>query len=366
MTARSRKAAKEAAPDDIWCGQVVRPGECRTVDLRVSQTYSGAEIHIPVVVWRGHAPGPTVAVTGAVHGDEINGTGAIRRLIMKPPFKLLAGTLVLVPVVNIFGFERFTRYLPDRRDLNRCFPGSVRGSLASRLARTFFDAVIRRSDYAIDLHSAAVRRTNFPNIRANMTIEPQAAFARAFGAELIISSRGPAGSLRAASETIGCHTMILEAGEVWKVEPAVLAYAIRGIQNCLAHLNMIDNTPVAPAYRIETDATQWLRANRGGFLVFHVGPGDIVARGQAIATNTDLVGNTLNVIKAPREGVVVGLTTLPSVAPGDPICHLAYVRSGELPRVQRKVDRLGADALHERARDDLAKNVNVTAVEPTS
>lgn len=364
--AKPRKSRESVDPADKWCGQVVRRGERKTVAMTVSQTYSGADIQIPVVVWRAAKPGPTLAVTGAVHGDEINGSGAIRRIIMDPPFELLAGTMVMVPVVNIFGFERFTRYLPDRRDLNRCFPGSKRGSLAGRLARTVFDSVIGRADYLIDLHSAAVRRTNFPNVRADMTDPTLAAFARAFGSELIVSSRGPRGSLRSAGAAAGCHCLILEAGEVWKVESAAIDYAIRGIRNCLTHLEMVDGTISEPAYRIETDATAWIRANRGGFLSFHVAPGDSVVAGQVMATNTDFVGNQRNLIKAPREGVILGMTTHPAVAPGDPIFHIAFARSREMKRLERAVGRMDEDALHERARDDFATNINVTAIEDGS
>lgn len=343
-----------------WFGSCVEPGASASLELVVSETHSGADITIPVHVWRGKAPGPTVSITAAVHGDEINGTGTIRHLIRERPFELRAGTLVLAPVINIHGFERHSRYLPDRRDLNRSFPGSKTGSLASRLARSFFDGVTRRCDYGIDLHTAAVRRTNFPNVRANMEDERLAAFARAFGAELILDGKGPKGSLRQSACKIGCATLILEAGEVWKVEPAVVEYAERGIINCLRFLKMVDGKVEQPAYRVETDATKWVRAKHGGFLEFHVAPGDIVAENDPIATNTDLMGDEHNVICAPRDGVILGMTTLPSVSPGDPVCHLAYPRQGVLDKVERAVRRLDEDSLHERMRDDLARNVMVT------
>lgn len=358
MMARARR--KRSPDAHVWCGEHVAPGERKRVSLVVSESYSGADIRIPLMVWRGAAPGPTVAVLAAVHGDEINGTGAIRQLILDPPFELLAGTLVLVPVVNLFGFERHERYLPDRRDLNRCFPGSAHGSLASRLARALFDALISRCDYAIDLHTAAVRRTNFPNVRADMTNPKQAAFARAFGADLLLSGEGPKGSLRRAAAAAGCHTLILEAGEVWKVEASAVEYAIRGISNCLAHLEMIPGTPIEPPYRIETGQTRWIRANAGGFLSFHVAPGDVVDSGQAIATNTSLTGETLNSIVAPRRCIVIGMTTMPAVAPGDPICHIAFARPGELVDVKRVVASLSDDSLYERARESLGSSMLVT------
>jgi predicted deacylase len=342
-----------------WDGIKIAPGEEREVRVLVSESYSGVDISIPVYVWRGPEPGPTVFVTGAVHGDEINGTGIIRSIIVDHPFRLRAGTLIMVPVINLLGFERHERYLPDRRDLNRSFPGSKHGSLAGRLARAVVDQIVRRSDYGIDLHTAALRRTNFPNVRADMTNPALADLARAFGTELIVSSAGPAGSLRRSATGYGCSTLILEAGEVWKVEPTVVEYGIRGIGNCLKHLGMVDGEPSVPPYRVETDATSWIRAQFGGFLRFHVTPGDQVEKGDPLATNISLGGKRLNVVKATRAGIVLGMTTLPSVAPGDPICHLAYTKKGELSRVVRAVERLDEDALHERVREDLARNVFV-------
>jgi hypothetical protein len=342
-----------------WGQTRIRRGEDKEVQITLTEAYSGADIRIPVAVWRGKEAGPTVFLTAAVHGDEINGTGLIRSIIVDRPFTLRAGSLIMVPVINLLGFERHERYLPDRRDLNRCFPGSSRGSLASRMARVIFDEIVRRADYGIDLHTAALRRTNFPNVRADMNHPELAGMARAFGSGLIVSSEGPAGSLRRAATAAGCPTLILEAGEVWKVEPTVVEYGVRGVRNCLSYLGMINGAPIEPPYRVETDATQWIRAQFGGFLRFHVTPGDLVQKGDPLATNISLGGKRLKVVKAPRSGFVLGMTTLPSVAPGDPICHLAYVQRGELHRVERAVERLDEDDLHERVRESLASSVFV-------
>jgi len=343
-----------------WFGIDVEPCAHVSNSMVISEGYTGNDVSIPVHIWRGKEPGPTVAITAAVHGDEINGTGTIRHIIRERPFELNAGTLVLVPVINMLGFERHSRYLPDRRDLNRSFPGSKDGSVAARMARSVFDQIIKRCDYCIDLHTAAVRRTNFPNVRADLSNEPLAKLARAFGAEVIIDSKGPKGSLRASACKAGCHTLILEAGEIWKVEPGVVEYALRGIRNCLRSLGMIEGKPTKPAFRIETKTTKWIRAAQGGFLEFHISPGDIVDKDQPLATNTDLMGDEQNVILAPRSGVVIGMTTLPSVAPGDPICHLAYPKRGVLKKVEIAVDKLDDNALHHRVREDLARNVRIT------
>lgn len=349
-----------------WGDSVIEPGQQLVEHLTIAESTSGAHVRLPIFVWRGERDGPTVCVTGAVHGDEINGTGAVRQIARDQPFRVVAGTLVLVPVVNVLGFERHSRYLPDRRDLNRSFPGLQRGSQTGRLARSFFEQVIERCSYCIDLHTAAVRRTNFPNVRADMTDPEVASLARAFGASLIVSGKGPKGSLRQAACAQGCTTIILEAGEVWKVEPSVVEYAIRGIRNCLIFLGMVEGKPIKPPYQIEADSTKWVRAEHGGFLEFHVAPGDIVAANDVIATNTSLLGDENHTVIAPQGGVILGMTTMPSVVPGDPICHIAYARRRTLRKASKIVKALDDDTLHERIRIDLASSVLVTDAESDS
>ncbi|MCA9242613.1 MAG: succinylglutamate desuccinylase/aspartoacylase family protein [Phycisphaerales bacterium] len=345
----------EAAP---WAD--VRPGESRALHITVSESYSGAEIRIPIVVHRAQQPGPTVAVTAAVHGDEINGVGAIRDLITNRPFQINKGALVLAPVVALPGFERHSRYLPDRRDLNRCFPGSSSGSLAGRLARAFFDQVIRHCDYCIDLHSAAVRRTNFPNVRADLSKAPTRRLAMAFGCELVLHGKGPQGSLRRTATEAGCPSIILEAGEVWKIEPAVVEIGLRGVRNVLIELDMVEGQPVRPPYQATVLRSTWVRAEQGGILQFHVAPGEPVSRRQALATVTDLLGRALHVLDAPRDGVVLGLSTMPAVKPGEPVCHLAHPQGG-LKRIRAALAGADAHSLAERLRHDLATNVEVQA-----
>jgi predicted deacylase len=162
----------EEKPTDLrLCGERVPLGSRIELTLPVAESYSGDDVELPVHVWRGPTPGPAVLISAAVHGDELNGIGIIRRLILNPPFVLKAGTLVFVPVVNLLGYERHSRYLPDRRDLNRVFPGSERGSLARRYAHRFFDEIVRRCDFGIDFHTAAVRRVNYPNVRGDLRVE---------------------------------------------------------------------------------------------------------------------------------------------------------------------------------------------------
>jgi predicted deacylase len=334
-------------------------GERRDVDLIVSESYSGFPVLVPVTVWRAKEPGPTVFVTAAVHGDELNGTGIVRAILLSPPFELARGSLILVPVVNMLGLERHQRYLPDRRDLNRSFPGAPDGSLARRFAHAFFEGVVRQCDYGLDLHTAAVRRTNFPNVRADLSIPEVKRLALAIGSELVVRGRGPKGSLRRSACAAGCPTVILEAGEVWKIEPAVVEFGVRGIHNVLIELGMVDGSKTRPECQLAIEKTKWIRAEFGGILQFHVSPGDIVESGREVATNSDLHGKEQRVIRSPVNGVVIGMTTLPVVTPGDAVCHIAVVKKGlTLFRAARK--RTSASDLNERLRDDLSTSITVS------
>ena len=304
-------------------GTTLRGGRRHEVQIPISETYAGAEISIPALVWRARKDGPAVFVTGALHGDELNGTGIVHKLIRNPGFELKRGSLILIPVVNILGFERRARYLPDRRDLNRAFPGSPTGSQASRIANRFFETVVAVCDLGIDCHTGAAQRTNYPNVRGDLRDPEVLRLARAFGCELIINGKGPQGSLRRAATDAGCPTLLLEAGEILKVEPEVTRVGVRGVKNVLSALGMIDSPPVAPAYQLEIEKTQWLRSEWGGMLDFHKQSGARVDQGEPLATCLDLLGNSSGTIRAPAPGVILGMTTHPFVRPGDPVYHLA-------------------------------------------
>ncbi len=352
---RSRK------PIDDWCGQQIPAGESRDVKLDIGESYSGLTVNIPIHIQRGPVDGPVVFVTAALHGDEINGTGAIRLLIQDDEFRLLKGAVILIPVLNLLGFDRHSRYLPDRRDLNRCFPGSTTGSLASRMAFTMFAEIVSRSDLGIDLHTAAVRRTNVPNVRGDLADPEVRRLAEAFGCEIIIDAKGPLQAFRREACKAGCPTIVMEGGEVWKVEPGIAETAVRGVKNVLRDLGMLAGQLERPVYQVEIKKTKWIRAERGGFLQFHVSPGDLVEKDQPLATNTTLLGRERNVLVSPFDAVVIGMTTLPATSPGEPVCNLGKLPKGVEPAKLRQ--RRGLDSLLEgRVADDLSSNILV--VEP--
>jgi predicted deacylase len=340
-------------------GEIIPRGRTRDVRLKISESYTGAPVEAPVRVQRARQPGPTVFVSAAIHGNEINGIGIVHELMYERPIELAAGTLILLPVVNVFGVEYQDRYMPDRRDLNRNFPGSTTGSLTRRIARLLFREVVAQCDFGIDLHSAADTRTNFPNVRGDLTDPAVRRIAEAFGCELVVHGQGPTGSLRREACAAGCPTIILEAGEPRKIEPRVLEIGYRGVRNVLVELGMAEGERHRPAYQTRVDRTRWVRAQVGGILRFHVAPGSLVEQGEPVATNTSLYGGDKTVLVSPVDGVVLGMTTLPTVKPGEPVCHIAVP---ELPiaSVREALESRGKRSLHEQIQVDLATNVHVT------
>ncbi|WP_417389731.1 succinylglutamate desuccinylase/aspartoacylase family protein [Gimesia sp.] len=352
---------RQRKPIDRWNGDSIPAGQSRDVKLAVSESYSSMNVKIPIHIRRAQQDGPVVFVTAALHGDEINGTGAIRELIQDANFQLLRGSVILVPVLNILAFDRHSRYLPDRRDLNRSFPGSANGSLASRMARIIFDEIVSRCDYGIDLHTASVRRTNYPNVRGDLSNPEVSRLAKAFGSEIIMNGKGPAGAFRREACNSGCPTIIMEGGEVWKVEPGIVESAARGVRNVLRDLKMLDGEPDHPDYQVIVDKSTWVRAERGGFLKFHVKPGDIIEKDQPLATNTTLLGRERSMLYAPYDSVVIGMTTLPAISPGEPICNLGMLPEGTKPSQIRRYRR-EEDGLEGQVVDELSTNLVV--VEP--
>ncbi|MEW4526974.1 succinylglutamate desuccinylase/aspartoacylase family protein [Maioricimonas sp. JC845] len=364
MSGRSKKL--------VIGGVSVRPGEVKDIRLKISETYTGDPIATPIRVINARRPGPCVFVSAAIHGDELTGTGIIHELLNGEDLELKRGTLLLIPVVNVFGFENHDRYLPDRRDLNRQFPGSTSGSLASRIANTFMEEIVAHCQYGIDLHAAAASRTNFPNVRADLSIPEVRRIARAFGCELVIDGAGPVGCMRREACRKGCATMILEAGEPLKVEPAMLEIGVRGVRNVLMELDMLEGERFSPPYQTTVRKTTWVRAEVGGFLRFHVTPGELVKQGQPVASNFTILGEHQNLLISPVDGVVLGMTTVPAVKPGEPVCHIA-LPGRTLRSIRKAVRAMDPEDIHQRVRDDMATRIQVTshdemdeALEPAS
>lgn len=312
---------------------------------------------VPVRVIRARRRGPVVFVTGAVHGDELNGTGIIRELMFSRDLTLVRGTLVLVPVVNVFGFERHVRYLPDRRDLNRSFPGDPGGSLAFRLANAVYREVIAQADYGIDLHTATIGRTNFPHVRADLSIAGMEEYASWFGSEVILDRRGDERSLRHVACSQGVKTINLEAGEALKIESGTVALGVRGVRNVLCHLGMVEGEASFPSYQTTVQRSVWVRAQSGGLLRFHVRPGDLVEQGTPLATCDAFFREESPTVLSPVAGIVLGMTTLPVMRPGEPICHIG-IPTRDLKQIRSQISR-SPGSLHRQVQEQIAHDVHV-------
>jgi uncharacterized protein len=313
-----------------FAGTQVAPGNSAEIRLKVSELYTAEPISIPVTVVCGNRPGPTLFVIATVHGDELNGVGVIRDLLNDQPLGDLAGTLIAVPVANVPGFLNLERRPPDRRDLNRVFPGSAKGSLTSRLANTLFREVIKRSDFGIDLHTAGGDRSNYPQVRVDLSDPRSAELAQAFGCPLIVVGKGPDRSLRQVAVASGIPTIVYEAGSAKRLERPFIAIGITGVLNCLRHLGMLPGEPVPAPLQLTIHETHWIRARAGGILDLRAELGQPLRRGQEISINTNPFGRERSVLRAPFAGVVLGVTRLPVVHPGDAICNLARLNRTEL------------------------------------
>lgn len=320
--------------------------------LKVSESYTGDRLSIPVTVTNGVDDGPTVFVTAAIHGDELNGIAIVRELLTGVTPARLAGTLVCVPMVNVLGVQFHSRYLPDRRDLNRCFPGSAGGSTASRLANTLMTEVVTGADAGIDLHTATNRRTNAPQVRVRLDDPAAARLGHAFGAPFLVHASLRPGSLRDAADKEGVPVLTYEGGEAMRFEDDVIATGTAGIMRVMGALGMLapEDVPAPPSAPVRvSDETHWVRAERGGVLDLLVGPGDEVAHGQPLWTVVSPFGHERNQMDSPYAGVVIGLTTLPLVNPGDAVVHLAVLGRHDRVWIDDPTDEEDADGDEDRS-----------------
>lgn len=310
----------------ITIGSVsTQPGERQIVDLPVADLYTHAEVHMPVQVVNGSRPGPTLFVCAAVHGDELNGVEIIRRLLAQRGLGQLRGTLLAVPIVNVHGFLDQSRYLPDRRDLNRSFPGSERGSIAARLANLFRREILERADCGIDIHTGALHRSNLPQIRANLDDPDTRRLALAFGVPVIISANLRDGSLREAAASRGIPSLLYEAGEALRFDEVGIRAGLRGVLNVMRSLEMLP--PRKPSKRavqpVIAQETRWVRAPSSGIVRTYAVLGQRVQKGDVLATVSDPFGKKENRAVAAFAGIVIGRSNLPLAHEGDALFHVA-------------------------------------------
>ncbi len=314
------------APFEIG-GQRIAPGTRETLALQLPGQAPYAPMSLPVHVIHGRRPGPALFLSAVIHGDEINGIEIIRRIRHTKALNRLRGTLVCVPIVNVYGFINHTRYLPDRRDLNRSFPGSENGSLASRLAKLFATEVVDRCTHGIDLHTGANHRVNLPHIRADLDHEESARLARAFDTPVIVDASLRDGSLREYGMARGLPMLLYEAGEGLRFDALSIRGGVRGVLNVMRELGMLTSRAKKKRAEgiLESRSSQWVRAPVSGLLRIEAPMGSRVLRDQVLGRIADAIGDNEVTVKSPVTGIIIGRTNLPVVNGGDALFHIASV-----------------------------------------
>jgi len=321
-------------------GERIARGSEADIGLPITTMATGFNSQLAVRVAHGAKPGPVVFISGAIHGDEILGTAIIQRIANLISAETLSGTLLLIPVTNIFGFLNRSRYLPDRRDLNRSFPGSPNGSLAGQLAHVFFTEIVSRATLGIDIHTAAEHRYNLPQIRMAAGNKKLVELAMAFAPPVIIESPLREGSLRELAHQQGVDMLLMETGEALRFDRFSIDTGVAGIQRVLAHLGMIEaedglNEISVPA---RSNKSRWVRSPRGGVSHRVLKSGDAVKKGDLLAVVSGLFGEEPHELVSPTDGLIIGHATLPVVHQGDALYHIAQVDHPE--RVGKRIETL--------------------------
>ena len=316
-------------------GTTIEAGTRKTLHLPIPQLYTHTPMEMPVHVFHGKQDGPRLLVCAAMHGDELNGVEIIRRLTNQKALQRIHGTLIAIPIVNVYGVLHHSRYLPDRRDLNRSFPGSEKGSMASRLANLLMTEVVSNVTHAIDLHTGAVHRSNMPQIRADLDHEETKSLANHFGVPVIIHSKLRDGSLRAAAGELGIPFLVYEAGEALRFDEVSIRAGLYGVNNVMAALGMLTQKSrrKVPERALTARSSVWIRAPISGILLNRTKLRDAVEEGEVLGTVADPFGHTETDITASASGIVIGRTFLPLVNEGDAVIHIARfedeVKAGE-------------------------------------
>jgi predicted deacylase len=331
----SGAAGGRAAPFAI-AGTTVPPRSRRTIEVPVAPLPTDTSLSMSVAVLHGRRPGPVVWLSAAVHGDELNGIEIIRQLVRLLRPRELVGTVLAVPIVNVFGFLNESRYLPDRRDLNRSFPGSARGSLTAQLAHRFVTEIVHRADVGIDFHTGSDHRTNLAQVRGDLSIPEVARLADAFAAPATVNAAYRDGSLRTYCSSKGIPMLVFEGGEAHRFNDDAVRAGVDGTLRVLAALDMWAGdvpSPAAPTVLVEH--SHWERARRSGIVRIDVRPGQAVDRGQVLGVIGDALGERPSAVRATTPGVVLGYTRNPIVSQGDALVHIADTSEGARGGVAR-------------------------------
>lgn len=318
----------------LIAGEEILPGERKQISLTTAKLYDFTDIKMPVVVIRGREEGPTLFVSAAIHGDEINGVDIVRRLLKHRALKKLRGTLIAIPIVNVFGFNDKSRYLPDRRDLNRSFPGEEHGSMAGQLAYIFRTEIVDKATHGIDLHTGAIHRRNLPQIRADLTQPANLALAKAFGAPVILNASTRDGSLREMVAERKIPILLYEAGTALRFDRRAALVGMEGILNVMRAIGMLPEQKAPPPYRdlFIARSNHWVRSPISGIFLTVKKLGERVSKGDRLGCITNPFGDYELDILSPYDGVIIGNSILPLANEGDGLYHIATFDADQMDK----------------------------------
>jgi uncharacterized protein len=310
----------------ILLGESILPGESKTISVEIAKLHTMTNLKIPVIVERSKIDGPTVLLSACLHGDEINGTEIVRQLIRQKINKPKKGTIICIPIINIFGFINQTREFPDKRDLNRVFPGSKNGSLASRFAHFLVSEILPKVDYAIDFHAGGASRFNAPQIRIAPNNPELKTLATIFNAPFTLYSKNISGSFRNASTKLGVKMLLFEGGKSLDLNEKITQEGIEGTKRFLTHLDMLNSKKVPKETFQETifiEKSTWVRANFSGMFHGLVTSGSLVEKGTVLAMISDPFGKIEHKLKSPNAGFIINVNDAPIVYQGDAVFHIS-------------------------------------------
>ena len=321
----AKPKSKTKRPDFELLGEKISAGQRAKLEMDIGKLYTNTPLTIGVEVIHGKQDGPVLLVTAAIHGDELNGIEICRRMSKSPSLDKLKGTLILVPVVNAFGFIQQIRYLPDRRDLNRCFPGSEKGSLGSRIAFLLRTELLAQCTHVVDLHTGAIHRSNLPQVRGNLENDENLQLAHSFGAPVILDSTNVDGSFRDAADKLGKPFILYEAGQALRFDEPSINGGVKGVIGVMTHLGMLKARKSAKKAleSIVARSSQWVRANHDGMMVANVELGERVKKDDILALIVDPYGSMELEIRSPVNGIIIGRNNIPVVNEGEALFHIA-------------------------------------------
>lgn len=316
-------------PDIEINGEVIRPGESRSLELFIARLPSGTQITMPVHIFRSEEEGPTILLTGGMHGDEVNGIEIIRRFLdAKTSGKLLKGSIIAIPIINVYGFINFSRDVPDGKDVNRSFPGKPEGSLASNVAHTISSKILPQVDFGIDFHTGGASRTNWPQVRFEKDNALGQEIAEAFNAPFSLSTALIKGSFREVAAEMGKTIVVFEGGETLRIDPRSVECAIHGISKVLHHFGMLEKF-LKPKRSIHFDQSQWVRAEVSGLFRYKRESGKKVKEGQTIGYISSPTNEYSVKVKSPVNGYIIGHNNFPLIHKGDALFHIGSMLQTE-------------------------------------